>query len=72
MAKDISKEISYVNPNPNPYLDSDAILSSFANARVYQDYDGYVDETFKTVDNELIGGNSKVLTPRWLSSIDVQ
>ena len=65
MAKDISQQISYVNPRPDPYLDADAILSNFANARVYQDYVGYVDETFKTVDNKLIGANSDVLTKFW-------
>jgi hypothetical protein len=34
-AKDISKQISYTNPNPDPYFNADNILSSFANARVY-------------------------------------
>lgn len=35
MAKDISQQISYVNPQPDPYLDADTILSNFANSRVY-------------------------------------
>lgn len=44
-AKDISREISYVNPCPDPYMDADTILSDFVHARVYQDYWGYLDET---------------------------
>ena len=66
-AKDISRQISYVNPRPDPYLDADAILSNFANARVYQDYTGYIDETFKTVDNKLIGVNSDALSRGWVA-----
>ena len=66
-AKDISRQISYVNPKPDPYLDADAILSNFANARVYQDYTGYIDETFKTVDNKLIGVNSDALSKGWVA-----
>lgn len=67
MAKDISQQISYVNPQPDPYLDADTILSNFANARVYQDYTGYIDETFKTIDNKLIGVNSDVLSRGWIA-----
>ena len=64
-AKDISQQISYVNPQPDPYLDAGAILSDFANARVYQDYTGCADETFKAIDNRLIGANSDVLSQSW-------
>lgn len=64
-AKDISEQISYVNPKPDPYLDEDSILSNFAHARVYQDYAGYIDKTFRTVDNRLIGSNSDVMVNTW-------
>ena len=53
-------------------MDRDAILSNFANARVYQDFKGYIDETFKTVDNKLIGANSDVLASGWNIKIDSQ
>lgn len=72
VAKDIQQQISFVNPEPDPYLDAEDILSGFANARVYEDYVGYLDETLKTVDNELIGQNSKVLSRGWYTNIGRQ
>ena len=60
-ARDINDQIQSVNPNPNPYLDYDSIMSGFANARVYEDYAGFVDSSLKIVDNRLIGLNSDVL-----------
>ena len=64
------KQISFVNPNPDPYLNTDSILSNFANARVYQDYLEYTDETLKTIDNELIGCNSKIFVNNQYEKID--
>jgi len=70
MAKDITPQISFVNPNPDPYFDTENILSAFANARVYQDYAGYMDDTLKLIDNRLIGANSDVLVKQWKSEIN--
>jgi hypothetical protein len=71
-AKDISEQISFVNPNPDPYLNADAILSNFANARVYSDYSEYMDETLKIINNELIGSNSNIKVDTWETKISQQ
>lgn len=68
-ARDLRGEIASVNPSPDPYVDAAAALSAFANARVYQDYAGYVDETLKVVDNRLIGAYSDVLAPTYTGRV---
>ena len=61
-----------MNPFPDPYLDADAILSNFANARVYQDYlSSSIEGSFKTVDNKLIGQNSDVIKKETIPQDDL-
>lgn len=49
------------NPSPNPYINQNDISANFAHLRAFEDYHSYVDDTYRIVNNELIGNNSYIM-----------
>lgn len=57
MSKDIDGLIKLVNPNPNPYVDYEGIISSTEFGRVYEDYIKEEDKTFVLLQNPSLNTN---------------
>ena len=57
MSKDIEHLIKLVNPNPNPYITYDSIISSSEFGRVYEDFVREDDKTFMMFKNPSLNDN---------------
>jgi len=57
MSKDIEYLINLVNPNPNPYVTYESIISSVEFGRVYEDFIRSEDKTFMMFTNPSLNDN---------------